>query len=117
MPCTDYFFYSYTFGGSAIPSDSFPEFEKRAEEYISAITFGKIDFLNPTDQIKKAICAVADTIYSNNNGGGLTYEKSGDISVGYARGISNTAPPSRALRNTAMQYLADSGILFRGARR
>lgn len=116
MFCADYIFYSSSYGGSAIPLGEFEELEKRACEYLSAVTFGRFSSLPLDDRKKFAVCAVAEAIFTNNSGGGVAEEKVGEVSVRYVRGISNTESPSKRLYNTAMRYLADTGILFRGTR-
>ncbi len=116
MSCADYGFYSSSFGGRVIPLGEFEELEKRACEYLSAVTFGRFSSLPLDDRTKSAVCAVAEAIFTNKSGGGIAEEKVGDVRVRYVRGISNTESPSRRLYNTAMRYLADTGTMFRGSR-
>lgn len=68
MAYADYQFYTEKYYGDTVPESDFPKYEDRASDRINMITFDRLVDGLPDDErmvvkIKKAVCALADTIY------------------------------------------------------
>lgn len=68
MSYADYQFYTEKYYGDTVPEDAFPKYADRASDRIDMITFDRLVDGLPDDErsqtkIKKAVCALADTIY------------------------------------------------------
>ena len=68
MAYADYQFYTEKYYGDTVPESDFPKYEDRASDRIDMITFDRLADGLPDDErsqtkIKKAVCALADTIY------------------------------------------------------
>ena len=68
MAYVDYEFYTESFYGSAVPEDVFEKWAELASDRIDMLTFDRLTHNYPTDEtaqkkIKKAVCAVAETLY------------------------------------------------------
>lgn len=68
MAYADYKFYTEKYYGDTVPKDAFPKYADRASDRIDMITFDRLVDGLPDDErsqnkIKKAVCALADTIY------------------------------------------------------
>lgn len=68
MAYADYQFYTEKYYGDTVPEDAFPKYADRASDRIDMITFDRLVDGLPDDErsqtkIKKAVCALADTIY------------------------------------------------------
>ncbi|MGI6663887.1 MAG: hypothetical protein ACOX3W_00450 [Christensenellaceae bacterium] len=116
----DYEYYTAKYGGTIVKESEFPVYEKRAEAYLNMITFGNID--DVTDEVKMACCAVVDT-YKRHElsadatlNGNISSEKSGSYSVSYTTGeLDAQINKNRAeLYDSALLYLANTGLLYRG---
>lgn len=68
MAYIDYEFYKTAYYGDTVPEDEFPKYADRASDRIDMITFDRLVDGMPEDErsqtkIKKAVCALAETIY------------------------------------------------------
>lgn len=68
MAYADYKFYTEKYYGDTVPETDFPKYAERASDRIDMITFDRLVDGLPDDErsqtkIKKAVCALADTIY------------------------------------------------------
>lgn len=68
MSYADYQFYTEKYYGDTVPESDFPKYVERASDRIDAITFDRlIDGLPENERaqtkVKKAVCAVAETLY------------------------------------------------------
>lgn len=107
MAYADYIFYQSEFKGTALDREQFSYYSERATEYI-ARRLGAVE----NDSIaKKACCAIADCMLSNDNGGGVVSERVGDVQKTYANGISNTKSPDKKLFETLCTYYNPVGWL------
>jgi hypothetical protein len=122
---TDYTYYSGTFLGAAISSTNFPRLALRASEVIDKVTFNRAAavILANTDTatitaIKNAVCAVAEQYQENeangNEGGGISSESVGSMSVTYVKGSKKTMTDDQKLERAAKNYLASTGLMFKG---
>ncbi len=113
-PYVDYKYYEKCFFGKKIPEKSFPGYEMQAEAFVNRITFGRVKRLPKVpDEVKKAICAVAEFIFQedkktpgakseNIDGYSVTYEDAG-------AGSQETG-----MYQKAKIFLSDTGLLYRG---
>ena len=62
MAYTDYAFYHNDYKGDTVPYDAFDSLAQRAQTYVDAAAFGRIDWENPPDEVKCAVCAVTDIL-------------------------------------------------------
>ena len=113
---TDYEFYVEIYGGSQIDEPEFTALELKAARYIDMLTANRLkNGWTVTDEVQSAVCAVAevakkcatyDTVQrfkSENNDG---------YSVVYNDGIKSSI--SNEMRDAATEYLAFTGLLYRG---
>ena len=68
MAYADYKFYTEKYYGDAVPESDFPKYSDRASDHIDAITFDRLvndfpDEERAVTKVKKAVCAVAETLY------------------------------------------------------
>lgn len=110
MAYTDYAFYHNDYKGDTVPYDAFDSLAQRAQTYVDAAAFGRIDWENPPDEAKCAVCAVADILYRDRDRVGIVSENNDGYAVVY-RNEDNGREISRAIR----LYLPDE-LLFRGVR-
>lgn len=105
MAYADYAFYKNKYKGSKLSENAFGQFSERASDYIDSRTDYILHKSGMEIRIKKACCAVAETIYSCESGGTKLSESVDGYSVSYAA----TAQRSEAQRlDDAIQlYIAD----------
>ena len=68
MAYADYQFYTEKYYGDAVPESDFPKYSDQASDRIDAITFDRLvndfpDKERAVTKVKKAVCAVAETLY------------------------------------------------------
>ncbi len=108
MAYADFDFYKNIYFGT-LPEADFIRLSERASDYIDSRTdyilkkAGIPDELS--ERVKKACCALADTIRENEKGGVKVSEKVGNYSVNYAAGTQRT--DSQKLDDALQLYLAD----------
>lgn len=112
---TDYAFYVSEYGGT-LPNEEFTRLQGRASAFLASLTLGRSesDALLPwqSRMVRMAICAVTDTMHEAENGGQIVSESNDGISVSYAAKPQQT--DEKRLYDAAAQYLACSGLLYRG---
>ena len=115
MAYATYEFYESSYLGNTITEADFARLSERASEYIDYITFGRAVTYDDTDNLlKKACCAVAESILINDNGGGVIAETVGKITRNYAAGVSTTPTESQRLYTAVSRYLVRTGLLYLG---
>lgn len=121
MPAyADYTFYADTYLGEAIPEASFPRLALRASAIIDQLTFGRSileEDVDTIEQIKNAVCAVAEEIYTaeqNNGADGIQSESVGSHSVTYAENSTQRLTNHQRYANAASLYLGSTGLLYAG---
>lgn len=127
-PYADYEFYRDTYLGDALSADDFARMELRAEEQLDAMTFGRIKSMDEkfmTEElalnIRKAVCAMAEACKRSNPAyahipSGISSESNDGYSVSYgARSATEIQGDYKSvMKGLATQYLASSGLLYRG---
>ena len=68
MAYADYKFYTEKYYGDTVPESDFPKYAERASDRIDAITFDRLVNGFPEEEravtkVKKAVCAVAESLY------------------------------------------------------
>lgn len=139
MAYADYEYYKNTYYGSAIAEDDFPRLSTRASVYIDYYTQGKAAKNAELDAVKMACCALAEQYqiietsqalaqkslnYSmSSTGAEESSETVGSWSRSYRSGGESAASAASAsesykasLADIAKQYLASTGLLYRGGR-
>jgi len=120
----DYAFYTSSYGSSYIASEAeFSPLERRAEQHIDLITFGRLHSGWPvTDAVKMAVCAAAeafkkysDTEAAETAAAGLKSENNDGYSVSYQDPADIKAAVSDALTDAAQPYLIYTGLMDRSA--
>ena len=115
MAYVTYEWYSDTFKGKAIPdAAAFDGVIVEAEAYINYITRGKIT--EPTEEVKNAICAVAEVIYNQAHDDAPTVsgESVGNHSKSYTKKTFSTAEREAEKVRKARLYLSRTGLLYGG---
>lgn len=121
--CWEY--YKSTYYGDAIAEADFPRLIRRAGEQLDHLTRGRAEAYHKSnpEPVANAACAVAEVLQqgerSNVQRGGVVQSESNDgFSVSYGVSDSSTAAGQAALHqrifSTAAQYLARTGLLYRG---
>lgn len=113
MAYADFDYYKNSFLGSAIDESEFPRLALRASQFLDYYTRNKAKDYIKDDAVKNACCAVAEAyqIAERSEGkSGIASESVGSYSVSYTTDQNAKA----ALSNVAMQYLAFTGLLYRG---
>lgn len=108
MAYADYKFYREVYRGT-LPEADYLRLSERASDYIDGRTGYILKKAGIPDEmserVKKACCALADTLKGNERGGVKTSEKVGNYSISYAAGTQRT--DAQKLDDTIQLYLAD----------
>lgn len=122
----DLAYYTGTFKGVAIPTDSFYRYAERASAAVEFQTFERagiiIDADTDTatiDKIQMATCAAAEALYhadqqASGAAGTVSSERVGDHSVTYAVSQDASFTTSAKVSSAMREYLAFTGLMFRG---
>ena len=138
MVYADYDFYRNEYFGRAIPAEDFPRLALRGSQYIDYITQGRAAAQVELEAVKMCCCALAEQYQSIEaaaqlaqkslaagaaDGAEVQSETVGSWSRSYrsggdsARSAAQAAAENRAaLLSIARQYLARTGLLYRGGR-
>lgn len=140
MTYADFSFYRDVYLGSQVGEEDFPRLALRASQYIDSFTMGKARSHAQMEAVKMACCALAEQLEAleqlerlgsarvraslETSGQSLrsetvgpwsrTYETGGE---GAASAAALAAEAKARLAETARQYLALTGLLYRGGRR
>lgn len=123
-----YEYYTDTFGGTAISSENFTLFERKARVSLDNFTFNRIkdDETLIDDTIKECICTMMDKAYSieqetaATDGKVISSESVDGHSMSYAISDSQKNEIDQSnitkvkLYNIAKEYLWSTGLLYRG---
>lgn len=117
----DYAFYKSPFGGSLILESDFPALERQAELHIDFITFNRLhQGYDVTDNVKMAVCAVAETIKKHEAAAqtaettaALKSENVDGYNVSYSDYETTKASINFAKTSAAMPYLISTGLMDR----
>lgn len=116
----DLAFYMTEYGGNIIPNEQFQRVITRASTYIKAITFSRVDENNIPEEVKAAVCAVAEVIYKaeSSTKGEKKSENTDGYSVTYVTEQTDGEIKEVILRKkqyaAAYPYLVLTGLLSRG---
>ena len=105
----DYEFYTKEYKGSTIPEKAFDGLALKASFFIDYITFNRVK-APVIDQVKLAVCAVAEEIQKHEKNDGKSSESVGKHSVTY----NTKGTVDRKKISAANMYLAHTGLLYRG---
>lgn len=123
----DYSYYIKSFGGK-MPENKYTEFERISEAYIRSITYINGDiFSKESDEVKMAVCAVADAYYvedqkkEHSHGcGQIKSENNDGYSVTYVTeqtdGQTSEELMKKKAYDAAYMYLLPTGWLSRKVR-
>ena len=113
MIAVDYDFYTQVYKGKMTQED-FERLSVKASAYLDYVTFDRINDALPDSvqqKVKLALCEVIDTYLLNEQGGELQSETVGSWSRSYKTSDKTT---DQQAYNTVYQYLANTGLLYRG---
>lgn len=109
----EYLFYANEFQGEALPETIFYRYEIKARYFIDSITFGRTHNKELSNEVKLAICAVAEKLRKLDVEGGIkSSETVGKKSISYH--IGNIESVESILYKEAYIYLANTRLLYRG---
>lgn len=136
MAYADYEYYTDTYLGTAIQEADFPRLSLRASGFLDYYTQGRSVQNSDLDALKMACCAVAEQYQaidaaqvlaqkalsaSLDSGGELQSQSVGSWSKTYRSGgdsaqqaLSSVQTAQAALGSVVQQYLAGTGLLYRG---
>lgn len=109
----DYDFYVGQYFGTAITENDFPRLSLRASQFLDYYTMNRAKDYTQDDAVKYACCAVAEAylaVEQSQAKRGISSESVGSYSVSYR----DDQTANSALANAAKQYLAFTGLLYRG---
>lgn len=129
-----YCFYTSKYYGDIIPEPAFEKFASMAEDDVHRFTFDRLKSCRSYgDNVKKAVCAVADINYqieqtmkntgSNADGTGklIKSKSSGNESISYETGrnmitavLTDVKAQERLKYNAVAKYLAGTGLMYAG---
>lgn len=118
MAYVTYAVYVNEFKGSIVSADNFDYFAERASDFLDLITFNRLknkDYSEYMKVIQNCCCALAEIIYryeQSGNSDGIASETIGSYSVKYAE--ESEKKHSAKMISTARQYLAHTGLMYRG---
>lgn len=114
MIYADYEYYIGIYGGTMGETD-FRRLARQASAKLDALTFGRLEHVTDKKTLSRArdaCCAMTETLHKSEQGGEVASETVGKWSRTFA-GSGKTA--DRQLYDTAATYLADTGLMYRGA--
>ena len=117
MAYVTYDWYINAFPGGTIPSfEAFAGVITEAEAYIDYITRGRVTEV--TEEVKKAVCAVAEVIYkqAHDEDATVNSESVGNHSKSYTTKTVSTAEREAEKARKAKLYLSRTGLLYGGLR-
>lgn len=117
-----YAFYEDEYFGSALTEQEFARASKRASAFIDYYTLGKAKSYPDTDNaVAMCCCALAEQYQIIENakaqsmsGGEVKSQTVGAWSKTYASGTETAEAARKVLADIAMEYLAATGLLYRG---
>lgn len=117
-----YAFYEDEYFGSALTEQEFARASKRASSFIDYYTMGKAKGYPDTDgALAMCCCALAEQYQIIENakaqsmsGGEVKSQTVGAWSKTYASGTETAEAARKVLADIAMEYLAATGLLYRG---
>lgn len=120
-----YTFYTDTYLGSALTEQEFARASKRASSFIDYYTIGKAkDYPDDDNALAMCCCALAEQYQIIENakvqsmsGGEVKSQTVGAWSKTYASGVETAEAARKTLEDIAMDYLAWTGLLYRGGQR
>lgn len=120
----DFNYYTNEYLGNVIDVDSFDRVATKASRYIDTYTHGKAKENADMQEVKDAMCAIAEqyfiidksTVAVVSEDGEVESQTVGGYSVRYRSGAERTADAMNQIAKLARQYLASTGLLYRGCR-
>lgn len=114
----DFTYYVTTYAGTAVPESDFPRLARKASAVLDQLTYGRAatDTEYPS-QIKDAVCAIAEEMYSIENSDGSEYvtsESQGQYSVSYAQDAVESRTDMQRYFDAANVWLANTFLMFGG---
>ena len=123
MAYADYEYYTTTYLGTAIKEADFPHLSLRASSFLDYYTQGRAGENPSLDALKMACCAVAEQYRMIDAYQSRSIEEQekqsesvGSWSVSYRGGAEASQEAQTQLKSAAAQYLARTGMLYRGRR-
>lgn len=117
----DWAFYTNDYRGTALSEADFARLAKRASEEIDYMTFNRAQSAKGAclTAVKMATCAVAETLHTIDQSGGvtaagITSERVGGHSVTYADASKTTHDRGVLMLNAACRHLEWTGLLYAG---
>ena len=117
----DWEFYANEYSGIVLSEADFPRLAKRASEEIDYMTFNRAQCAEGArlTAVKMATCAVAETLHTIEQSGGvtaagITSERVGGHSVTYADASKTTHDRGVLMLNAACRHLEWTGLLYAG---
>lgn len=125
MAYADYEYYIAEYHGNAVPEADFPRAAERASEYIDYITQGQAAAAAARPPVKRCCCALAECygVMEKAKAAATADERElkSQTLDGWTKTYQTTGEAAKEYQSrlyaTAVQYLATTGLLYRGKRR
>ena len=95
---------------SRVPEDCFLAAMRKAESYLSSVTFGRIAYAEPTEDVLACLCELAELFYRESMRGGRVSENNDGYAVTY-----DEDDFYRSALEIVKLYLCGTGLLYQGA--
>ncbi len=105
----DYDYYTDAYGGTLVPVDAWTRVEGAAEQWLTGVTGNRAD--PEKEPVRKAVCAVAEVLWRQEQGGALKSQTVGSWKQTYAD--TGNSSLDRRLYETASLWLGNTGLLCR----
>lgn len=112
MPYASYEDYKELYKGERLDEAQFILYGAKAGEYLELLTYGRCAATDENEAVKKACCAVAEELYSQQNQPELVSHSIGQWSRTYAPQKQR----EQRIADSARLYLHGTGLLWRGWR-
>lgn len=117
-----YEFYQKEYLGNVIEEKNFPMLALRAWSFLAYYTRGRVNSVSGSEAVLMAACALAEQfqiiersqVAISGENGEIQSQTVGAYSVTYRSGSDVSASARLELANIARQYLAGTGLLYRG---
>jgi len=106
----DYSFYKEQYCGITVPEDEFTQYELKACAKVNSFINCELKDDELTDEVRFAVCEVADILYEGESRSGIEYERNDGYWVSYEESLRT----DDRIKSCVYTWLYRSGLLYRG---
>lgn len=117
MVYADYGYYTDVFGGTTISEQAFPRCVAQSSAYLDNITLGRAEEHAQDERLKMCCCALAETVYSTADTGGLVKQSESVGSWSYSLSGSAAQASAQSVMYACCRTWLPAEWLYRGVAR